>query len=160
MMKIYFANGLFALADRMFNEYVVEKIRKMDGNIEVYLPQENGDINDKMNYADSIKIAQEDNKELLSSDLVVAILDGDTMDDGVASEIGLAFGKEIPVIGVYTDLRQHGFENPEKLEAVKTIGENPFAYINNYTIGLIKMNGMMVNNIDDMLEGIKKYSEK
>src|SRR5699024_6532102 len=121
---------------------------------------ENGDINDKMNYADSIKIAQEDNKELLSSDLVVAILDGDTMDDGVASEIGVAFGKEIPVIGVYTDLRQHGFENPEKLEAVKTIGENPFAYINNYTIGLIKMNGMMVNNIDDMLEGIKKYSEK
>src|SRR5699024_6661111 len=104
IMKIYFANGLFALADRMFNEYVVEKIRKMDSNIEVYLPQENGDINDKMNYADSIKIAQEDNKELLSSDLVVAILDGDTMDDGVASEIGVAFGKEIPVIGVYTDL--------------------------------------------------------
>lgn len=159
-MKIYFANGLFALAYRMFNEYVVDKIRKMDSSIEVYLPQENGDINDKMNYADSIKIAQEDNKELFSSDLVVAILDGDTMDDGVASEIGLAFGKEIPIIGVYTDLRQSGFENPKKLEAVKHIGENPFAYINNYTIGLIKMNGMMVDNIDDMLEGIKKYSNK
>ncbi|MFC6175381.1 nucleoside 2-deoxyribosyltransferase [Companilactobacillus huachuanensis] len=158
-MKIYFANGLFALADRMFNEVVVDKIRKMDGSIEVYLPQENGDINDKMNYADSIKIAQEDNKELLSSDLVVAILDGDTMDDGVASEIGVAFGKEIPVIGVYTDLRQHGFENPEKLEAVKGIGENPFAYINNYTIGLIKMNGIMVNNIDDMLTAIKNYTK-
>ena len=156
-MKIYFANGLFALADRMFNEVVVDKIRKMDSNIEVYLPQENGDINDKMNYADSIKIAQEDNKELLSSDLIVAILDGDTMDDGVASEIGLAYGKEIPIIGVYTDLRQHGVENPEKLKAVGSIGENPFAYINNYTIGLIKMNGVVVNNIDSMLDEIRKY---
>ncbi|WP_125567617.1 nucleoside 2-deoxyribosyltransferase [Companilactobacillus insicii] len=156
-MKIYFANGLFSEADRMYNDMVVKKIREMSNDIEVYLPQENGDINDKMNYADSIKIAQEDNKELLSSDLVVAVLDGDTMDDGVATEIGLAFGKEIPVVGLWTDLRQHGFNNPAKLEAVKTIGENPFGYINNYTIGLIKMNGVVINTVDQLLVEVKKY---
>ncbi|WP_334330116.1 nucleoside 2-deoxyribosyltransferase [Companilactobacillus sp. HBUAS59699] len=156
-MKIYFANGLFAEADRMYNDMVVKKIREMSSDIEVYLPQENDDINDKMNYADSIKIAQEDNKELLSSDLVVAVLDGDTMDDGVATEIGLAFGKEIPIVGLWTDLRQHGFNNPAKLEAVKTIGENPFGYINNYTIGLIKMNGVVINTVDQLLVEVKKY---
>jgi len=156
-MKIYFANGLFSEADRMFNAFVVDKIRKMSDDIEVYLPQENGDINDKTKFADSIKIAQEDNKELLDSDLVVAVLDGEIIDIGVASEIGLAFGKEIPVIGLYTDLRQHGAENPEKLDAVAVIGENPFQYVNTYTIGLIKLNGTVVNNIDALLEQIKKY---
>ncbi|WP_125587824.1 nucleoside 2-deoxyribosyltransferase [Companilactobacillus jidongensis] len=156
-MKIYFANGLFSEADRLYNDMVVKKIRAMSSDIEIYLPQENGDINDKMNYADSIKIAQEDNKELLSSDLVVAVLDGDTMDDGVATEIGLAFGKEIPIVGLWTDLRQHGFNNPAKLEAVKTIGENPFGYINNYTIGLIKMNGVVISTVDQLLVEVKKY---
>lgn len=74
-MKIYFANGLFSEADRMFNAFVVDKIRKMSSDIEVYLPQENDDINDKTKFADSVKIAEEDNKELLSSDLVVAVLE-------------------------------------------------------------------------------------
>ncbi|KRK65155.1 hypothetical protein FC72_GL001531 [Companilactobacillus tucceti DSM 20183] len=156
-MKIYFANGLFSQADRMFNEVVVKQIREMSNDIEVYLPQENGDINDKTKFADSIKIAEEDNKELLSSDLVVAILDGEIIDIGVASEIGLAFGKEIPVLGLYTDLRQHGAENPEKLKAVGEIGENPFQYVNTYTIGLIKLNGKVVNTIDKLLAEIKAY---
>ncbi|WP_099974384.1 MULTISPECIES: nucleoside 2-deoxyribosyltransferase [Lactobacillaceae] len=155
-MKIYFANGLFSQADRMFNEVVVDKIRKISDDIEVYLPQENGDINDKTKFADSIKIAEEDNKELLTSDLVVAVLDGEIIDVGVASEIGLAFGKEIPILGLFTDLRQHGAENPEKIAAVAEIGENPFQYVNTYTIGLIKLNGKVVNNIDTLLQEIAK----
>lgn len=40
---------------------------------------------------------------MLASDLMIALLDGLTIDAGVASEIGVAYAKGIPVIGLYTD---------------------------------------------------------
>ena len=39
---------------------------------------------------------------------MIALLDGLTIDPGVASEIGVALPKEIPVLGLYTDSRQQG----------------------------------------------------
>lgn len=158
-MKVYFANGLFSQADFNYNAQLVTTIRKEISDINIYLPQENAAINDKNSYADSKMIAQADTDELVNSDLVIAILDGITIDAGVASEIGVAYAKNIPIIGMYTDSRQQGATNSKKLAALNEIAENQFHYLNLYTTGLIKLNGTIVNNESDLISNIKKYEK-
>lgn len=156
-MKIYFANALFSQAELNYNAQLAAKIRQLDQTIDLYLPQENDSINNKQAYADSKMIAQADTEKLLASDLMVAVLDGLSIDNGVASEIGVAYAKEIPIIGLYTDTRQQGSSNQQKLQALGQIAENQFHYVNLYTTGLIKLNGTIVNNEADLLEAVKKY---
>jgi len=49
------------------------------------------------------------NKEMLDqAQLLIAILDGQEVDSGVAAEIGYATAREIPCLGLRTDLRQAG----------------------------------------------------
>lgn len=154
MTKIYFANGLFSEADFRYNAWLVEQIRKNDPAVELYLPQENGAINDKSAYANSIDIAKGDTDELVSSDLMVAILDGVSLDAGVAAEIGVAFAKGIPVLGLYTDSRQQGADNHKKLAALQEVAESQFSYINLYVVGLIKQNGAIYSTSAELLAGV------
>ena len=157
MTKIYFANGLFSEQEARYNEYLVGRIRKEYPAVDVYLPQENAAINDKNAYADSIAIAQGDTNELVASDLVIAVLDGVGLDAGVSAEIGLAFGKNIPVVGLYTDSRQQGATNQAKLAALQEVAESQFAYINLFVIGLIKQNGQVFNSSDNLIAGLRDY---
>ena len=159
-MKIYFAGPMFAKADLLYNEYLVKEIRALSPEIQVYLPQENEAINDKTAYADSKMIALADTEKVLESDLLVAVLDGLTIDAGVASEIGVAYAKEIPVIAVYTDTRQQGADNEKKLSALQETGENQFHYLNLYTVGLIKLNGAVYNTEAGFLEAVQEFIEK
>lgn len=155
-MNIYFAAPMFAESERLYNAMIVESIREKFPKCKIYLPQENGDINDKMAYANSLMIAKADTDEVLRSDLMIAILDGISIDAGVASEIGVAYAKDIPVIGLYTDSRQQGGEHPDKLAALTEIGENQFHYLNLYTTGLIKLNGIIVSSKESLLSEISK----
>ncbi|MCD2255184.1 nucleoside 2-deoxyribosyltransferase [Agrilactobacillus fermenti] len=159
-MQIYFANSLFSQADQTFNQTTVAMIRATYPGTTVYLPQENAAINDKQAYADSKMIAQADTDEVLKSQLLIAVLDGVTIDAGVASEIGVAYAKQIPILGLYTDTRQQGAENQKKLTALQTIAENQFHYLNLYTTGLIKLNGAIYNNIADLIQNIGQYLQK
>ncbi|EOH99716.1 hypothetical protein UAW_00869 [Enterococcus haemoperoxidus ATCC BAA-382] len=159
-MNIYFAGPMFAKADLLYNEYLVKEIRALDDSIKVYLPQENGAINDKTAYADSKMIALADTEKVLESDLLVAVLDGITIDAGVASEIGVAYAKNIPMVGLYTDTRQQGADNQKKLAAIGDIAENQFHYLNLYTIGLVKLNGAVVSGEQAFLDLIKEKLNK
>lgn len=161
--KIYFAGPLFSNADRMYNQKIVNDIREdslafidSDISIEVYLPQEAEDINDKNSYANSIQIAEYDTNKLLESDALIALIDGQVIDPGVASEIGIAYQAGIPIIGLYTDVRQQGAQNIDKLSALKDIGESQFSYVNLYTVGLIKKNGYLTNKESKLLTLIRK----
>lgn len=156
-MKIYFAAPLFTKSDLLYNAMLVKKIRTISEDMTVYLPQENETINDKTAYADSKMIALADTEKILESDLMIALLDGLTIDAGVASEIGVAYAKGIPVIGLYTDSRQQGGSHPKKLEALQQVAENQFHYLNLYTVGLIKLNGAIVSDEADLLETLKGY---
>lgn len=156
-MNIYFAAPLFAKSDLLYNALLVKKIRAVSEDLTVYLPQENEAINDKTAYADSKMIALADTEKVLESDLMIALLDGLTIDAGVASEIGVAYAKGIPVIGLYTDSRQQGGSHPKKLEALQQVAENQFHYLNLYTVGLIKLNGSIVSDEADLLEALKFY---
>lgn len=156
-MKIYFAAPMFAKSELVYNSILVSKIRQQFPQAEIYLPQENDAINDKMAYANSEMIAKADTKMVLDSELMIAILDGITIDAGVASEIGIAYAKGIPILALYTDTRQQGANNPQKLAALQNAGENQFHYLNLYTVGLIKLNGALYNEEEALLEGLSQY---
>ena len=88
------------------------------------------------------------------------MLDGLTNDSGVASEIGFAYAKNIPMIGLYTDTRQQGADNQKKLAALSETAENQFHYLNLYTVGLLKLNGTVATNEQDFLDLIKERFTK
>ncbi|MDT2813449.1 nucleoside 2-deoxyribosyltransferase [Vagococcus carniphilus] len=155
--QIYFASPLFSDMERVYNESLVKKIRAMYPELNIYLPQEQGEINDKESYADAKMIAKYDTDSLLGSQLVLAILDGVSIDVGVASEIGVAYQAGIPVLGLFTDSRQQGADNQKKITALKEVGESQFPYMNLYTSGLIKLNGQILTNEEDWLKEITTY---
>lgn len=155
--QLYFASPLFSNMERFYNEYLVKKIRERYPDQVVYLPQEQGDINDKESFADAKMIATYDTNALLESKLMLAVIDGPVIDVGVASEIGVAYQAGIPILALFTDSRQQGAHNTKKIAALHDIAESQFPYANLYTIGLIKLNGLVLNDEDVWLDTIKNY---
>lgn len=159
-MKAYLANGLFSLGDRLVNEQLAVAIRDGISSIELYVPQENDAINDKTAYADSLAIAQADLEMLQKSDVLVAVLDGVEIDSGVAAEIGAFAMLDRPIIGVFTDVRQQGRDNMQKIEALVRDGiENQFVYRNLFVVGLIKRNGIITTSIEEAVKAIQKLNK-
>lgn len=155
--QLYFASPLFSNMERFYNDYLVKKIRERYPEEVVYLPQEQGDINDKESFADAKMIATYDTDALLASKLMLAVIDGPVIDVGVASEIGVAYQAGIPILALFTDSRQQGANNSKKIAALHDIAESQFPYANLYTIGLIKLNGLVLNDEDVWLDTIKNY---
>lgn len=159
-MKAYLANGLFGLGDRLINEMVAGELRATLENIDLYVPQENAEINDKNAFADSIAIAEADLERLEESDFLIAIIDGVEIDSGVAAEIGAFFMLNRPIFALYSDVRQQGRDNQKKIDALIEDGtENQFMYRNLFVMGLIKKSGGGVyETIEDLVEGISKFA--
>ena len=158
-VKMYFANGLFNEADRDYNMKIYNRLKEEFGlRLDIYLPQLNDAINDKQAYADAQMIANADYEELENSEILLAIID--TEDAGVALEIGLAYEMGIPIVGLYTDVRQHGADNAKKIEAIGSIGQNQFSYVNLMMTGLIMNHGKLVNSIDDAVDALAVLLDK
>lgn len=161
--KIYFGASLFSEMELEYNKNLVEKIRQhpyLKDKVEVYLPQENEAINDKSSFADSKMIALGDTNELLESHLLIALLDGQVMDVGLASEIGVAFAKGKYILGLFSDSRQGTYGNQQKIDALDQVAESQFPYVNLYTVGLVKSNGQIVKSSTELLEALVKQVEK
>lgn len=153
--KIYFGAPLFSKAEQLFNAHLVEKIRNLYGEkVEVYLPQENDEINDKTKVAESLDIFYGDIAHLEKSDLMIAVLDGQVIDPGLAAEIGYCYAKGIPVLGLITDVRVG--TNKGKEFALGLIGENQNMYFNLFVIGAIKACGDLFYDYERLInKGIK-----
>ena len=156
MPHLYFASPLFTEMERAFNTQVVANLRAQVPDLTVFLPQEQEAINDKNAYADSQMIARYDTEAGLKSDVLVAVLDGQLIDPGVASEIGIAYQAGIPIVGLYTDVRQQGGSHPEKLKALQEVAESQFSYVNLYTTGLIKLRGEIVTASADLPAAVQR----
>lgn len=136
-MKGYLASHFFNLGGLDFTSKLADIIRKE--GIDLYLPQENGEINDKKSdqIVTDIDIWNGDINKLKAADILFACIDGVEIDSGVAGEIGY-FNSMIEnspverlVIGIYTDMRMHG------------TGEGHH-YINLFIQGGINKNGVMI----------------
>ena len=105
-MKIYLAGPLFSAAERIYNRALAELLTQELPGWTVILPQDYKYHNQfaarrwfKEVYAQCIAGVKE-------ADLIVAILDGPSSDDGTAFEVGYAIALQKPVIGVRTDFRE------------------------------------------------------
>ena len=157
-VKIYFGAPLFSVGEQLFNEQIVKELREEFGDeVEIYLPQENEAINDKSGYADSKMIALADTEYLDESDILIAVLDGAVIDPGLASEIGYAYATGKSIIGLYTDVRQGTYGNQLKIEALDQLAESQFSYINLYTVGLVKLNGLVVPTLSELKKELRTY---
>jgi len=144
MVKIYLANGLFSQADRDFNVNLAAYLNEYNQDIKFYLPQMNGEINDKQNVTPTAKqIFDSDNKELDSSDYVLAILDGVEIDSGVACEIGRAKALGKTVLGLVTDIR-YGLPQDG-------------LYRNLYVLGAVDKLFTNTNDLGKYLEEVEDY---
>lgn len=169
-MKAYLANGLFSDSDFQYNNFLAMQLRTNFPDLELYLPQENAEINDKSSHATSIDITRADDEKLLDANFLVAVIDGVEIDSGVACEIGKFAGFDInymlrtgvkprPIFALYTDIRQQGTNNIEKIKAlVNGSFENPFVYRNLYVLGTIKDSGGTIStSVSDLIDSIGKY---
>lgn len=159
ILKGYLGNGLFGMGDRLLNSLIASEVRKGIEGIDLYLLQENAAINDKSGYANSITIAKADMNKLKESDFLIAVIDGVEIDSGVAAEIGAFYMMDKPIFTLYSDIRQLGRDNKEKIKALIEDGrENQFMYRNLFVIGLIKQTeGGIYTTVDELVEAIKEY---
>lgn len=107
--KIYLAGPLFSLAERTFNHKLKRLLAQY---FDVYLPQEDGGLIINMIKAGlppklaSQKVFDIDIRALNECDVFLIILDGRSVDEGAAFELGFAHANGKPCYGLKTDFRQ------------------------------------------------------
>lgn len=138
-MDVYFAAPLFSQAERDFNETVCDRLEAAGHS--VFLPQRDGfesrsDLLEKPGIDTHEDVQREifriDSEAVREARLVVAILDGQVPDEGVAVEIGIAHETDTPIVGCKTDRRN------EKLNAmvagpIETVVDSPAVLVETVT---------------------------
>lgn len=105
-LKIYLSSALFSHNERAWNRSLALSLSQDLDGAEVILPQDfriDGKFNDAKTFGSLFKKCV---SSVAECDVVVAILDGADIDSGTAFEVGFAYAKNIPVIGVRTDYRE------------------------------------------------------
>lgn len=110
-MRIYLAASLFTQVERKWNRMLTEALKAQLPDLDIVMPQDfktAGKYNDSRHYGALFRMCVEG---VDSADAVLAILDGPEVDSGVAWEMGYAYARGKPVVGVRTDFRpgaEHG----------------------------------------------------
>ncbi|MCK4283321.1 MAG: nucleoside 2-deoxyribosyltransferase [Candidatus Brocadiae bacterium] len=105
-MKIYLSGPVFTQVQRRWNRLLAAGLQERISGAEVILPQ---DFKFGQSYnrpEDFPKIFEACVRGAREADAVVAVLDGPDVDSGAALEIGIAYERGIPIIGVRTDYRE------------------------------------------------------
>ena len=167
-MKVYLAGSIFYEGDLYRNTNWAKKIRNVFPGIDLYSPVENTDINGvegKKKFAGSQEIANADNMRLNDTDILIACIDGDVLPAGTCAEVGkfhekIERGDHKYIIGICTDNRQMHLTHSEAKDigGAASLGEQQYSYQNLYVTGLIKQAGILVSNIDDAIEYMKKVA--
>lgn len=154
-MKAYLATHFFNEAGLAHTATLAKRIRDAC-SLDLYVPQENMEINDKSKEGiTAIDIAKGDNARLDQAEILIVSLDGVEIDSGVSCEIGRfsakceqyidrAANSRPIIIGLYTDMRRDGD------------GDNHY-YINLYTKGIVELYGKIVHSTDEVVAAIQQY---
>jgi nucleoside 2-deoxyribosyltransferase len=108
-IMICFAAPLFNDQERQFNQRLVEQLERY---VDVFLPQRDGALLVEMLAAGvpqcvaERRVFEQDCKAMIRANLLIAVLDGGHIDEGVAFEIGFAHALNKPCIGLQTDIRR------------------------------------------------------
>jgi len=136
MKTVYLAAPLFSEAECDFNRRLRDEIKNKGFN--VFLPQE--DSNNIKNEKNRQKIIFNKNTAAIDgSDIIVAVIEGTDVDSGTAWEIGYAYSKGKPILGLRTDFRTLGIEGTVNL--------------------MIERSVILCAGIPELLDFLKSYSE-
>lgn len=102
MKTIYIAGPLFDPGERWYLEQIDCAIREL--GFQTYLPHRDGGIKATTGHT-TAAIFEADLRGLESADIVVAVLNGPDVDSGTAWEMGHAYARGIPIIGIHEDIR-------------------------------------------------------
>ncbi len=105
-MKIYLSAPLFTQMERRWNRLLAQGLEERIEGAEVILPQDfkfGQSYNDPRDFPSIFQACIEGVRR---ADAMVAVLDGPDVDSGTALEIGVAYERGIPIIGVRTDYRE------------------------------------------------------
>ncbi len=117
-MRIYQAGPLFTAAEISWHKDFKKQLADAG-----YVVQWPGDFFKQQEIdswgADAPKrIMEKDKAAIDACDVVVALLDGAQVDDGTAWEIGYAYAKGKPVVGIRTDFRNGGDTSHGRVNAM------------------------------------------
>src|ERR1051325_251698 len=104
-LRIYLAGPLFTIHERRMNRQLADAIETQLPGSKILLPQDfkhDNRYNDHRAFGIIFKGCID---AIDSCHCVIAWLDGPDADSGTCFEIGYAYAKNIPVIGVRTDFR-------------------------------------------------------
>ena len=150
-MKIYFAGPLFTPAERGFIDECAAQLRA--AGFDVFVPHEHELALDGTVTAE--RIFAKDWGALSEADAVLAILDGPTIDDGTACEIGIFYGlmRNDPakkgIVGMTHDIRYTRDSNRE--------GE--VKGLNLFVVGCIEAAGTIVTSLADAQRVLERWRE-
>jgi nucleoside 2-deoxyribosyltransferase len=103
-MKIYLAGPLFTLAEQRFNKQLAESLYGSMPELDIILPQERA--KPLLGQPGGLELVFKDCFAMIDAcDVVLAILDGADADSGTCVELGYAWARGKPVVGVRTDFR-------------------------------------------------------
>ena len=134
-LRVFLSAPLFNESERDFNSKIAKKLR--ENGFKVWLAQENPFIKEDTR-EEKNRIYKQDISALKESNILVAILDGISVDTGVAFEVGYADALGKPIIGLKTDYRTFS-----RMEKVNLILEVP----------MIKI----CENVDEVIDSLKKF---
>ena len=98
---IYIAGPLFDPGERWYLEQIDALCDEL--GFCTYLPHRDGGV--KSAVVDFQAIFMADMRALEAADLVVAVLNGPDIDSGTAWEMGVAYARGCPIIGLHEDIR-------------------------------------------------------
>jgi nucleoside 2-deoxyribosyltransferase len=137
-LTLYWAGPLFTQAERVWNRRCTATLR--DKGYDVILPQDEADAFITDGVVDMEGIAEQCYRQVVASDVVVAVLDGADSDSGTSVEVGIKIGHRratsdaSTIIGVRTDFRtsEDGqlngmFRLVDAVVAVPSFDEDPAA---------------------------------
>ncbi|MHB1576953.1 MAG: nucleoside 2-deoxyribosyltransferase [Candidatus Dormibacteria bacterium] len=159
-MRLYMAGPLFTAYERAFTSENAAKLRA--GGFECFVPHEQTVVGpDQREGATTGEdgryrqqemadlIFAKDNQGLMNAHAVVALLDGPTVDDGTACEIGLFYGlmqhdpSKLGIVGILTDTRATvGFEGRG---------------VNLYVLGCIQKVGAVFDSVEGCLATLEEW---
>jgi nucleoside 2-deoxyribosyltransferase len=104
VMAIYLAGPLFGIAELRFNRDMMRALESARTGIAVVLPQDRA--GELLAQPNGVQLVFEDCLAMIDRcDVVLALLDGADADSGTCVELGYAYAKGKPVVGIRTDFR-------------------------------------------------------
>ncbi len=143
-MRVYFAGPLFTPYERSFIDECAARLRAE--GIDVFVPHENALAAGETSAA---TIFEKDWNGLSEANAVVALIDGPTVDDGTACEIGIFYAlmqtdsTKKGIVGLLTDLRA-------------TLGHEGHG-VNLFVLGCVEAGGKVCGSIDEVVEALAEW---